>query len=57
MTLKEIFKHSALIVVEFGILHATFLGPAITAGFQNVFSAMGFSVGAAHVAGETLVMG
>lgn len=58
MTLKEIFIHAAILIpIEFGLLHATPLGPMITSGFENIFSAMGFNFGAAHVAGETLVMG
>jgi hypothetical protein len=58
MTLKEVFWHAAILIpIEFGILHATALGPMITAGFQNLFASMGFATGTAHVAGEALVMG
>jgi len=58
MTLKEVFMHAAILIpIEFGILHATSLGPMITGAFQNLFASMGFGgVAAAHVVGETLVM-
>jgi hypothetical protein len=58
--LKDIFFHAAILIpIEFGLLHATPLGPMITSGFQNLFATMGFTeagAGIAHVADEMLVM-
>ncbi len=58
MTLKEVFWHAAILIpIEFGLLHATTLGPMITSGFQSLFSYVGLPTGVAHVAGQKLVIG
>lgn len=55
--LGDIFFHAALLIpLEFGILHATPLGPAITSMFQTLFTAAGFAV-APHVHAEELALG
>jgi hypothetical protein len=42
--LGDIFFHAAVLIpLEFGILHATPLGPAITSMFQTLFTAAGFA--------------
>lgn len=57
--LRDIFLHAAILIpIEFGLLHATPLGPAITSFFQDAFTTAGFAFAesAAHVAGGTLVI-
>ncbi len=57
--LKDIFLHAAVLIpIEFGLLHSTFLGPAITSAFQDFFSSVGLQslTGAAQVVGDTLAI-
>lgn len=57
-TLKNIFFHAAILIpIEFGLLHATALGPMITTGFQNIFAAIGFGAGLpARAVGDALIL-
>lgn len=57
--LKDIFMHAAILIpIEFGLLHATFLGPMITSGFQDMFTALGLNelTGAAQIVGDELTI-
>lgn len=57
--LRDIFLHAAILIpIEFGLLHATPLGPMITSFFQDAFATAGFEFAsqAAHAAGDMLVI-
>lgn len=57
--LKDIFFHAAILIpIEFGLLHATVLGPMLTSGFTDIFNAIGLTelTGAAHVTGDALTI-
>ncbi len=57
--LKNIFFHAAILIpLEFGLLHATPLGPALTAAFHKVFAAAGLGALAApaQAVGQDLVL-
>lgn len=55
--LGDIFFHAAVLIpLEFGILHATSLGPAITSIFQTLFAAAGFAF-APHIHAAEMALG
>jgi hypothetical protein len=57
--MKEIFFHAAILIpIEFGLLHATPLGPMLTGMFSDAFMNMGFdwATGGTKVVGDTLEM-
>lgn len=57
--LRDIFLHAAILIpIEFGLLHATRLGPMITSFFQDAFATAGleFATQTAHAVGDMLVL-
>jgi hypothetical protein len=57
--MKSVFFHAAILIpIEFGLLHATPLGPMLTGAFTDMFAGMGFewAAGGVSVAGDTLHM-
>lgn len=57
--MRNIFFHAAILIpIEFGLLHATFLGPMLTSGFSEAFNAAGLDwlTGAAQVTGDELTI-